>query len=84
MYFIALKTNDFIHLESFKQYVKQLGFKYRFDYRMKRWELYCTNNKATKKRIKAIKKYAIKLNCEVWEWSENSPTYKESVYNKKK
>ena len=83
MYFIALKTNSFIHLDTFKQYVKQLGFRYRFDYRMKRWELYCTNAKATKKRIKQVKEYAKELDCNIWEWYENNPTYKESVYKKR-
>jgi hypothetical protein len=83
MYFITLKPTININNDVLKDFAKQQGFKYRFDYRMKRWELYCHNAKASKKKIKLIKEYAKKSKCEVWEWENNNPTYKKSVYNKK-
>lgn len=82
MYFITLKPTIYIDNNVLKDFSKQQGFKYRFDFRMKRWELRCPNNKATKKTVSLIKEYAKKSKCDIWEWQENNPTYKDSVYNK--
>ena len=82
MFFITLKPKQYIYIDTLKEYAKQLGFKYRFDYRLKRWELYCPNSKATKKKIESIEEYAKKIKCDTWSWYENDPKYKESVYKK--
>ena len=69
MYFISIKTTDiFINNSELKKLAIDNGFKYIFNYKLKRWEFFISNSKKAKKRTKAMKDFAYKNNCIFDEW----------------